>query len=227
MFDTLENLIQRTVTTLAQVPGSGVQLYSEDRIQELLQQVYTINSDKFWIPEQMKWQNATLAGAAGLPSTDWEDVSSYKDIRAIFFNTSQRPLPRLPSDLNPFTVGGTVAKFQEPLSRNDEPSSTSNRLFRIWPLASTGTVYIHARLRDTNLFRDPTNTIYFDDVAMINGAAFMYAADDGANPGSVAKFQKLYEDRITEIQDNLNRQPIILDPRSPMGTDQWTEWPPV
>lgn len=227
MFDTLENLIQRTITTLAQVPGSGTQLYSEDRIQELIQQVYTINSDKFWIPEQMNWLSAALDGTAGLPATDWTDINSYKDIRAIFFNTSQRPLPRLPSDMNPFTVTGTTGRFQEPIARANEPSSTSTRLFRIWPLTATGTVRVHARLRNTNLFRDPDNVIYFDDVALINGTAFMYSADDGANPGSVAKFQRLYDDRIVEIQDNLNRQPIILDPRSPTAGDQWTEWPPV
>lgn len=227
MFDTLENLIQRTIVTLAQVPGSGTQLYSEDRIAELLQQVYTINSDKFWIPEQMSWRSAPLDEAAGLPTLDWANINSYKDIRAIFFNSSQRPLPRLPSDMNPFTVSGTSGRFQEPLAKDDEPSTTSNRLFRIWPLTATGTVRIHARVRSTSLFRDPTNTIYFDDVAMINGAAFMYAADDGANPGSVAKFQTVYEGRINEIQDNLNRQPIVLDPRSPMGGDQWSEWPPA
>lgn len=228
MFVTLNTAVSRVISALGQVPGLGTQTYSEDAIVELLQQVFDINSQKFWVPQQMKWFSKALDGVTGLPVSDFTNIARYEDIRAIFFGTGQRPLPRLPADFNPFTMTGSTALYQEPTVVGDtEPSATSNRLFRVWPLASAGTVYVHARQRSSTLFNDGNNVIYFDDIALINGAAWMYTTDDGANPAGMGKFKEIYEERITSMQDAYNKQPIILDPRVPMGTNGWTEWPPT
>jgi hypothetical protein len=67
----------------------------------------------------------------------------------------------------------------------------------------------------------------FDSAVLINGAAYSFAADDGANPAQVVKLGQAYQMRLDALVKQHNSGAIILDSRqyTPIGLDQWVETP--
>jgi predicted nuclease of predicted toxin-antitoxin system len=207
---TLDQLINRTADRLSMVAGTGVQVYAEDRIAEMIQHKFDVLFDEVFWPQFLTWAEWTLDGTLGVVTTDLTDlIKRFDDIRVIFPDNSSTALTKVaPLTTNPFTLSGTTPIHFQALGPGD--SNKTTRVFHVWPKGATGDIIVQYRTKpDTFVI---TDTIDFDDQALILGSVFDYLEDDGTNPSATQKFQLLFEARVRQLKNTFNNSPISLDP---------------
>ena len=192
------------------VAGTGVQVYAEDRIAEMIQHKFDVIFIQAWWPQFLTWTQFTLDGTLGVVTADLTDaIKDFADIRVIFPENSERSLTKLNAlTFNPFNLTGSYPLFYEALGPTFD--NKTSKVFNIWPKTSTGDIVINYRTKpETFVIEDE---IDFDDQALILGATFDYLEDDGTNPNATQKFQLLFEARMKQLMDDLSSGPIALDP---------------
>ena len=207
---TLAQLIARTADRLSMVSGTGVQIYAEDRIGEMIQHKHDILFDEAFWPQYCQWYTWTLDGTLGIVTTDLTDIlKRYEDIHVIFNDNTNSALTKLSNlTTNPFELSGTQPIHYEGFSVGS--AYFTSRVFQIWPKAATGDIIVRVRTKpDTFTVEDEVS---FDDQALILGATWDYLEDDGTNPNATQKFQNLFESRVNQLKDTFNNSPISLDP---------------
>lgn len=214
---TVTELSQKIITRISQVPGTGVQLYSEDRIADMIQQRFDmIFYDYAWAQFQSMYLNATLDASTGVVTQNLAPYfKNYRDIDFVFWDQDINPLPEAPRRFNPATVTGTRGRFIRP---NPNPQ----KLFQLLPLASDGIVHVVGRLKPDNF--EPSTVVPFDSLAMILGVTGDYLEDDASNPGAAEKFNMWFEQRIAQLKEVENGKDQPLDARlTGQGVDKWQE----
>lgn len=212
---TLEETITEVETLLHQVAGPSVQKYSGPIIAKKIQDAFNALFTNDWWPQFRWWQTQTLDGSTGF-ATNASEFSSWTDIKNIFPSTETRRLSQLPDPMNPFLLTGTTPMFVEP--------QAGTKLFRIWPLASVGTIYVQGRKKPANFAL--TETIDFDEMCLQHLAAWMYATADGNNPAYAELLQTVYESRLKQLKgEMIGNIPIDYDPRFAAVPTIWTEIP--
>lgn len=218
MAKTFAELITLTIREISMSAGPGVQTYAEDRIAAKLQKIFNMVFDELWWPDYMRWYQRTLDGAQGVTTVNLDDIRKWSDIRAVFASNRDQKLPLLPMTINPYRLSGTSLKFISRYSEND----SSGRIIQFWPKTATGDVAIHARIRPVNDFI-PTDEILMDSDVLVQGAAYDYTEDDGANPGQVAKFQNAFETRLNQLKEQHNNFPVALNSYTGAIPNEWWE----
>ena len=204
MASTLAQLVTRTEQRLSMVAGTSVQLYSEDRIAEMIQHKFDVLFIEAWWPQFMTWYTWTLDGTNGQVTVDVTNIiKDYQDIRRIFPSGSNTPLTELGSTVNPLQLSGTTPM-------HFESDIATDKRFHIWPKTATGNIIVHVRTKPATFIS--SDEINFDEQALILGAAYDYAEDDGTNPGGTEKLQNLFEARVQQSQSQLNDAPLSLNP---------------
>lgn len=212
---TLEETITEVEILLAQHAGPSVQKYSGERISKFIQQSFNILFSEDWWPQFRHWQVQALNGTSGFATTDSE-FASFGDIMAIYPENENRRLTKLPFPFNPFLMQNTTPVFVEP--------QAGLKRFRIWPLNSTGNIYVQGRRKPDRFALD--DEIDFDEECLQSLAAWMYAVDDGNNPMQAEKLQAIYDQRLMKIRgDIVGNIPVDFDPRFAAVPTQWTELP--
>jgi len=207
---TLAQLIARTADRLSMVSGTGVQVYAEDRIAEMIQHKFDVLFDEVFWPQFLTWATWTLDGTLGVVTTDLTDlVKRFEDLRVVFPENSNTALTKVAAlTTNVFTLSGTTPIHYEALG--PAASNKTTRVFNVWPKGATGNINIQYRTRPDTFVT--TDEIDFDDQALILGATFDYLEDDGTNPNATQKFQLLFEARVKQLKNSFNSAPISLDP---------------
>ena len=207
---TLSQLVARTADRLSMVSGTGVQVYAEDRIAEMIQHKHDILFDEAFWPQYSQWHQLTLDGTLGIVTTDLTDIlKRYEDIQVIFRGGTTTALTKMANlTTNPFELAGTTPIHYEAFAAGT--TYFTSRVFQVWPKAATGTLVARIRTRPATFVAE--TEINFDDQALILGATYDYLEDDGTNPNATQKFQSLFESRVNQLKDNLNAAPISLDP---------------
>ena len=192
------------------VAGTGVQIYAEDRIAEMIQHKFDILFDEAFWPQFLTWAQWTLDGTLGVITVDVTSLlKRFEDIRVIFPGSSNTPLTKISAlTTNPFELSGTVPIHYEALGPTDAAKTT--KVFQIWPKTATGNVIVQYRTKPDTFVG--TDEIDFDDQALILGSVFDYLEDDGTNPNATQKFQLLFEARVKQLKNTFNSGPISLDP---------------
>ena len=190
---------------MSMVSGSGVQIYAEDVIGDMIQHKFDVLFDEAWWPQFTNWGTFALDGTNGQPTTDLTSlIKRFDDIRVIFPENSNTPMTVISaSTTNPYELSGT-----SPI--HYERDALANKVFHVWPKASTGNVIVHYRTKPADFTE--TDTVDFDDQAIILGSVYDYLEDDGTNPNATEKFQSLFESRVKQLKNNLSAAPISLDP---------------
>ena len=190
---------------MSMVSGSGVQIYAEDVIGDMIQHKFDVLFDEAWWPQFTNWGTLTLDGTNGQSTTDLTSlIKRFDDIRVLFPENSNTPMTVLSaSTTNPFELSGTTPIHYE-------RDSLASKVFHVWPKASTGKVIIHYRTKPDDFTE--SDTVDFDNQAIILGAVYDYLEDDGTNPNATQKFQALFESRVKQLKNNLSAAPISLDP---------------
>ena len=75
------------------VAGTGVQVYAEDRIAEMIQHKFDVLFDEVFWPQFLTWATWTLDGTLGVVTTDLTDlVKRFEDVRVVFPENSNTAL---------------------------------------------------------------------------------------------------------------------------------------
>lgn len=227
-FLSLTDLRNRVIRRLRQVQGANTQLYSEEVIDDMIVEAYEMCRASRWWDHLMVWETRQLDGITGVVTAPINGCRErFRDIRMVLTGNNNIPLPIVSQGLNPYKLNGSQARFIEPLSVSQDTAGTL--LFRVWPLTAVTTaalpVRIWCREDPVNIFTDPAVIVPFDSICLINRAAALYAADDGANPAQLAMLNDAFSSRLEQLKQQHDTAPIILDPRmdSQMSTSQWTE----
>jgi hypothetical protein len=215
---TIEEIITDVESLVRLAPGVGTHIYAEDAIHNAIKISFRelAREPGFWWPQLMQWLSGTLTGTDGLitSSTAFADIDQHEDIRAVYLDTDQRPLPYVPNNINPFTF----SNFGRPMV---EYLSDADKRLRIWPLTQTGTVYVHARIMpDLSV---PSAEVPFDRDTIANKVAYCMVSDYGANPSSGARLLATFERNFQRVKVNYNSVPVVLDPRIATVNDRWME----
>ena len=217
----VSDLIQSTIKRLSQVPGKGTQLFAEDKIAEILQDTFDMVMAEAWWPNYMKWTTFVLDGTTGVSTTNLgigdtdltAPIRDFGDIRVIHRDKT-RILLQTPLDIQPSLLVGTTPIYMEALFNDDE------KVVQVWPATATGTLYMHARIHPGQLNND--TDVRLDRQLMINGTAWDFMEDDGANPAAASKFQTKFEARLKQMKKKMDNVPIQLGPSAEVDVpDQW------
>jgi hypothetical protein len=222
MFKTLSELVLDVHKRLSMAPGTSVQTYAEDHTASLVQEEFDLlaREQGYWWPHLMEWYVSSLDGTTGLCvdviNAAGVDRVEHRDLRFVYHGSNQRPTPILPStNLNPYTMS-TGKRYIE--YRND-----SSKLFRTWPLTTTGAVYVHIRRLPTEFAA--ADTVPFDDATLMNKVAWRLATNDGDNVNQGIMFLNNFEAAFQAVKLAYNEPPIDLDPRVQYVNDTWWEPP--
>lgn len=213
-YDTLTNLIDRITERLSLVQGTSVQTYAQDRIAAAIQHKFDILFSEIFWPQHLVWRTSALDGTLGVVTDDLTDIlSDFEDIGRIYPEDSTQPLPLLPAkSLNPFILSGTKPRFYAPIPNGE---SNDDKVFNIWPKTATGNIQWvfrkHPKTDTAGRLFNPSDTVTFDDHALILGATFDILEDDATNPNATQKFQSMFESRMKQLKRSLANAPIALD----------------
>lgn len=214
---TVQDVVNRITRLLSQVSGENVQLYAEDRILDMLQNKYDTLFDKLWWPTLMRRLTKTLDGTSGLVTVNFTsaDLTRFGDIRHIYIEGDVHPIPEVPLNINPAVTTGTRAKYYE-------PNETAGKIFKCYPITSTGNIIIHYRFKQAAFVDDPTAEINFDDNLLVAGVVYDYLEDDGTNPGATEKYRNIFNGLFRDAKGKHGARIIPFNRRTPSIPTVWT-----
>lgn len=216
MQKTMAQLITDVQRELYQSSGVGVQLYSQDRIMQLINQAYEhCMKQEFW-PQYRKREVRVLDGTTGRVTVPFTYILDWEDIQHVFRENSDRPLPITPASFNTlnYPPSGATPRFIE--------ASGDSKLFRVYPPDATGSVQVVGRATITASY-NLNDIVAFDSLALTHFAAWSYFTDDASNPAAALKHQGLFETRMDKIKDQSFDHAVQLNPHSGYIPDRWHE----
>lgn len=223
----ISDIIEEVIIELAQVPGLNTQVYAAPRIRQFIQSASIMITDDHWWPQLRKYfYNVATDPLTGKLVADLtadlanHEIISYQDIEAVFPTGSNKQLRAMPSNQNPaLLVNNTTNAFYI------MPDMTiEKRPFKVIPVSATDTLTVIARQRPIIPSGDDDYT-YLDRLMLTYAAAYMYAEDDGTNPGAIAKLKGLFETRRDQVLANWQEHSVPLDGRWGMSEYEWMEVP--
>lgn len=226
---TVQTIVDRCIISLSQVPGVSTQVYASDRLLQYVEDAFDLCFDEHsWSSYRSFWTGA-LNGTSGhltsdiVPTTPISSPSTpiidYKNILMAWSENSNRPVPEMSPQVNPDTISGGTAMYRI------ADYTFANRPIKFWPEASTGNVRLLVLQEPQHPFA-LTDTVYIDPMMLTYGACFLFAADDGTNPGQISKFQALFKQRVDKMIAADNAGAIRLDSRQYGDIDMWWELEP-
>lgn len=203
-------MIEKTLAALTtdvqkeiyQVAGMSVQVYSQDNIQQKLQNAF----ETFFDDTTVKWKKFftdvtyTLDGSTGRTTVPIKNTfKNFEDITNVFPGVSTRPLSMWNMG-NPNAVVGSYPKFYRPDTVD---------VLKIVPALSTGQITVAGKVRPTYPFTI-NDVLPFDYLSLTYFAAWQYMVDDGANMASSEKLRQLFENRYKQMRLQQSNEPISL-----------------
>ena len=214
MYVTLNQIVQDAIALLSQANGTGTQRYSQPRLELIVNNLFDQLYARQWWPDLMDFFDLPLDGMNGLPVGDMSAIKRYADIKTVFYDGGDVPLPQLPSTMNPNNVADGMGLYVSP------QSAVADKVFRVWSKTATGRVQFWARLHPGRYTAN--QIVKFDGTALALGAAWAYAEDDGTNPGATQKFQNMFDNRINVLENELKDKPLITRPGYNTIPQQWS-----
>ena len=211
---TVNEAVRRVTTLLSQVSGENVQLYAEDKIIDMLQNSYNSLFDMMWWTNRMRRQTVTLDGTSGESTTTFTALTKFDDIKHVYRVGDRIPLPEVSLNENPDIITGSRARYYE-------PSSTTGKIFKCYPIASTDSIIVQYRERQTDFILDPTVTIDFDVDLLVFGVVYDYLEDDGSNPGATEKYRAKFNAKFTAAKAKYGTRIIPYRRGRALIPDSW------
>lgn len=219
---TYSELIAQTLSRLSMVDGTGVQVYSEEKIlnyfigcrdQLLMDQEY---------PWDLSYNVMTLNGVDGKTTAPSEGVYGPTDLLAVYRAASDRPIPLLPRAINPARITGTTPMYLQflPTPLDLLEDNGQRYLFKIWPITSTGDVTVVTKPYHFIAVDQP---VTLDREALILWACAMHETSDAANPAQAQVFMSQYSAHINNIKKRGMDIPSMKNPRSVSYLQDWTD----
>lgn len=219
---TLRQIVNDTLNVLGEVEGAGVATYSEDRMMRDAIRSFNLLFKKYYWPHMMEWFNVPLDGTLGIvPADTFQYVRDIEDFYSCYKDGQQMPLPTLPKNINPYTLGSDTTVrywgFQPVTSAN-----YAKRYLQFWPKTSVGNVNVLARVYPRKVGIDWVwdDVVPLDHDMLVCGTAFLTLSSDDINPGAADAQRNMMEMRYKDILAAFANQPIAMSPGNSIP-DQW------
>lgn len=219
MAKTIREIVTDAQELLGDVPGAGVQTYSDDRMFRDCIRAFDIFHKKYPWEQYLSYTNAALDGVAGKITTDvFQNLKDSEDVLAVFPETSTIELPVFGTRRNPNTVQGSgPARFWTILPTID-PDFQWKRL-QIIPVTATGNIMVCWRHYPRSFSEvgqmDPwrwEDVMDLDSNMLVHATAWMTLSHDDINSNATQDQQNLADDRFNEITVNLARRKMTPNP---------------
>lgn len=198
---TIEKLIERIETRLFLAAGIDVQTHAEDQLVEMLRGVYETLFDDFWYPEYT-YATTMDVDNDGMVVGDLSPlILRYKDIRDVYWNEDEDPLPRI-------TPGSSLGRVRR---KSIMPVADPTKVFKVLPLDEPGTVHIWYRTRvaddvwENNQF---DTELPFDDNVLMYGVVYEFLLNDDSNGSATAEYKSKYQARQQQMREAQWRIPL-------------------
>lgn len=186
---TLEELVQNTLQEIVQVPGTSVDIYSQDRIASAIIANFEMLFDEFFWHQYTDWYTWTLDGSTGRVTNDISSVlTRYEDIDKIRVPNREQDLQEFSDESAPAEFTGTTPLFY---------MSDAIKVFKIVPPTSTGDVYVRCRTKPLTIV--PTTEIKVDNLLLKLMTAWQVTTDDNANEAAESRLLQQTKQRYQQI----------------------------
>lgn len=216
---TVSEAIVKVARNMSLVEGANMSPYSDDQIAQYLGNANLMLMEKGDWPELEVTATKTLDGTTGKATvafTSADKFTTYRRIKGVYCQGMRGKVPMLTGYNNPLLAGPEIA--WSPTNIVDDPNQ--QYIVRMSPVTMTGNIAIIYNA--TADFSDGDTVIPIDSLLHEWIATWMWAEDDGTNPGQAEKYLNLWQDRLKDIQANINAGPVSLVPFNG-PTDQWWE----
>lgn len=220
---TVAEAIVKVARNLSLVVGQNMSPYSDDVLGQYLANANLLLMEKLSWPELLVTSVKTLDGTTGkatvaFSSTDL--LATYRRIKAVYWEGMRGKVPMITNYNN--TLFDPVPEIGWlPTNIVDDPNR--QYVVKLKPVTLTGRMAI---VYDATAdFDDPDTVIPFDELLHIWIATWMWAEDDGTNPGQAEKYLNLWQDRLKDVQGNMNSGPIALEAFNGPTSTWWEQYP--
>src|SRR5262245_60804774 len=136
---TLREAINQVVRNMSLVNGVNMTPYSEETVSSYLVAAHEhIVGEHAW-SEMLLCRQRALNGTSGLVTTLITDTQDWKDIRRIYHDSMQTPMPLLSSYINPLT-STLLFGYRGLPPEEDNSIGTGRYLVKFYPETLTGNV---------------------------------------------------------------------------------------
>lgn len=216
---TVAQAIVKVARNMSLVTGTGVQPYSDDQIGQYLENANLMLMEKGDWPELTVTSTKVLDGTTGKATvafTSADKFTNYRRIKGVYWQGLRGKVPMHTGYNNPLLTNPEIA--YTPTNIVEDPNGVY--VIKMVPTTLTGNIAI---VYNASIdFTDGDSVIPIDALLHIWIATWMWAEDDGTNPGQAEKYLTLWQDRLKDIQANVNDGPVSLQPFNG-PTDQWWE----
>lgn len=225
MSGTIRQIVDEATELIGEVSGVGVQQFDDDVLFRHAIRGFNLLFKKEHWANYRQWFTVVLDGTTGVITTDaFEQVIDFDDFIGVYIAGEKLPLPTLSKNVNPNTITGTRVRCYTSLPVTD--AKYVKRKLQIYPLASTGSLNVHARvypLVPPALDWAFTDTMHLDKDMLVYATAFMALIGNSLNPDAANVCKELMEMRFTTVTAGLSSQPIPIEGDSQIP-NQWTEY---
>lgn len=214
---TVSKLCDRITRLSGQVPGSSVQVYSQDVFIDYINSAVRMLAKRYWWPHLMDTIITATDGVTGVLTADLSKVKDFTDIRSIFVGNSDRQLPFF-SDLSNVQLysgssacGFTAVNFTDP--------QYSNKLIRVVPATAVETITLRVRYVPPELGLN--DTVPFDQDLVAYAVLWAYLEDEGDNPQQSMKYASLLDTKLTEQIAAFAMHGVSTANNYPSGSNDW------
>jgi len=214
MSKTIREIVTDAQETLGDVPGAGVQTYSDDRMFRDCIRAFNLFHKKYPWDQFISWSLVELDGISGKITEDtFQHLRDFEDILSVFPENRNFEIPVLDRRRNPNSLRGTSALFWTSLPTID-PDYQWRRL-QIIPPSTRGKIVVCWRHYPREFSKDGRQNPWdwddvmdLDDDMLVHAVAWMTLSNDDINAGAAQDQQTLADDRFQEITMNLARRKL-------------------
>ena len=196
MQQTLKDMLNDVLIEIGLVPGTSVQVYTEDQV------LNAINSSFTFVFEKRFWKHLTyttehtLDGAAGVIIDEVAAIEKFTDIQWI--------------RADPYRKSDAIQYIDDEEDFEDQPFSLcythlsdvhpqrKTKLIKVLPITQEGNIKIKAR-RKPDPFENDDDIIPFDSTCLRHLVIATLLSADGMNPSSQNMQQSLFNQRYIDL----------------------------
>lgn len=225
MASKVREIVADALNVLGEVVGAGVSTYSEDRMRADAVRTFNLLFKKYYWPHMLQWFRVQLDGTNGVvPLNTFKNVRDIEDIMGVYRDGESKPLPVLPKQINPYSLG--PSSDASPIYWSFLPVTSAffaNRYIQCYPLTSTAYVNVCARVypRENGQAWAPDDYMYLDHDMLVCGTAWHTLASDDINPGAQDAQRNMMEMRFKDIIATYANQPIAVGAGRAQIPNEW------
>lgn len=220
---TVAEAIVKVARNMSLVTGTNMSPYSDDVLGQYLENAHLMLMEKGNWPELRVITTKILDGTTGKATVAFtadDKLTTYRRIKGVYVENARAAIPMITGYNNPLLDPVPELGWM-PTNIVDDPNL--QYVIKIKPYAMTGNIAI--AYDATVDFDNPDTVIPIDPLLHIWIATWMWAEDDGTNPGQAEKYLNLWQDRLKDIQGNINQGPISLEAFNAPTVSWWEQYP--